>query len=423
VPRVRAAWTRVHVARRVLAYPNRRRVSQPPGLCKPSAFPRVSQRPPLRRHPCWSPLPRALTRFGPTPPSAALVPPSPFLPASTVSSTNRFAGLLRPASDPEVHRVSAHRRRMPATASALPHRRLPSRAFPFRGAAPASPRGPAPLSFSGNTGATSRPCSARKSVAATARGRTALLDALLGFPTWSPSGPRSLSHPANEVRGAPQTCASAGRSAGSIRASCATAARRPRPRRVRGGGIGGRRHRRATPPSDPTVCAAAGAASSPVCHTHGTSPKGSGPRRPASPSDARQRDGPEGARTAAASEVSMAPSRRVGTTAEAADPVCSPACREVGGRRRRGPRCRWVDQVSVCRPGSGDQREAPAPAWGREVPPTSRPQGSAWFAAGSHRCDTGAVPGVGGDVLQVLVRTSKNDPRIAPSVRRPCWPA
>jgi len=187
VPRVRAAWTCVRSARRVLACPNRRRVSQPPGLYKPSAFLRVSQRPPLRRHPCWSPLPRACARFGPTPPSARHVPPSPFLPASTVSSTNRFAGLLRPASDPEVHRVATHRRRMPATASALSHRCSPSRAFPFREAVPASPRGLAPLSFFGNADATSRPCSARKSVAATTRGRSALLDALLGFPTWSPS--------------------------------------------------------------------------------------------------------------------------------------------------------------------------------------------------------------------------------------------
>jgi hypothetical protein len=98
-------------------------------------------------------------------PSAVHVPPLPFLPASTVCSTNRFAGLLRPASDPEVHRVAAPRGRMPATASALSLRCLPSRAFPFREAVPASPRVLAPLSFFGNADATTRPCSARKSVA------------------------------------------------------------------------------------------------------------------------------------------------------------------------------------------------------------------------------------------------------------------
>ena len=119
-----------------------------------------------------------------------LVPPAPFLTASTASSTARFAGLLHPASDPEVHRVSTPWRRMPAITSALSHRCPPSRAFPFREAVPASPRGLAPLSFPGNAGATTRPCSARKSVTAAARGRTALLDALLGFPSWSPTRTR-----------------------------------------------------------------------------------------------------------------------------------------------------------------------------------------------------------------------------------------
>jgi hypothetical protein len=55
--------------------------------------------------------------------------------------------LLHPASDREVHRVSAPRRRMPAVTSALPHRCTPSRAFPFREAVHASPRGLAPLPF------------------------------------------------------------------------------------------------------------------------------------------------------------------------------------------------------------------------------------------------------------------------------------
>ena len=48
-------------------------------------------------------------------------------------------------------------------------------------------------------------------------------------------------------------------------------------------------------------------------------------------------------------------------------------------------------------------------------PPGSRPRRIAATQAPSRAS--------GGDVLQVLVRTSKNDPRIAPSVRRPCWPA
>jgi len=108
-----------------------------------------SQRPPLHRRRCWHPLPRAEARIGLTPPGAMLVPPSPFLTASTVSSTSSFAGLLHPASDREVHRVSTPWRRMPAIASALSRRCQPSRAFPFREAVPASPRGLAPLSFPG----------------------------------------------------------------------------------------------------------------------------------------------------------------------------------------------------------------------------------------------------------------------------------
>lgn len=128
----------------------------------------------------------------------------------------------------------------------------------------------------------------------------------------------------------------------------------------------------------------------------GRRPPGLDPRRPASPSDTRQHDSPEGARTAAASEVSKALLRRVGTTAEAIDPFCSPAFREVGGRRRGGPRCRWVDQVWVRLPGSGDQSEAPAPAWGRELPPTVTSPGIRRAAVAPHRCDTSADPSVGG---------------------------
>ena len=121
----------------------------------------------------------------------------------------------------------------------------PSRAFPFREAVPASPRVLAPLSFSGNAGATSRPCSARKSVAATARGRTALLDALLGFPTWSPARTR---HPPKR----PRTDDDEGRQGPvqdgpirqRVRESGATGARRPRPHLLRGGGRSERHPRR-----------------------------------------------------------------------------------------------------------------------------------------------------------------------------------
>lgn len=187
VPRGRAVWTGVRTTRRVLAHPIRRRLSQPPGSYKPSAFHRVLSKTSSPSASLLGPLPRAEARIGPAPPGALLVPPPPFLTASTASSTSRFAGLSHPATDPEVHRVSTPWRRMPAITSALSHRCLPSRAFPFREAVPASPRGLAPLSFPGNAGATTRPCSARKSVTAAARVRTALLDALLGFPAWSPT--------------------------------------------------------------------------------------------------------------------------------------------------------------------------------------------------------------------------------------------
>lgn len=131
MPRVRASRTEVRIARRVPAssavgdaFRSR------PARIEPSAFHRVSQRPPLRRQPCWSPLPRACARFGPASPDAALVPPTPFLPASTASSSCRFAGLLRPASDPGVHRVATLRRRMPATTQRFPTDACPSELLP-----------------------------------------------------------------------------------------------------------------------------------------------------------------------------------------------------------------------------------------------------------------------------------------------------
>lgn len=72
-------------------------------------------------------------------------------------------------------------------ASTLPHRCPPSRAFPSREVSPASPREPAPLPFVGDADPTTRPCSARESVTTTDRVRSAPPDALLGFPSWSPT--------------------------------------------------------------------------------------------------------------------------------------------------------------------------------------------------------------------------------------------
>jgi len=59
--------------------------------------------------------------------------------------------------------------------------------------------------------------------------------------------------------------------------------------------------------------------------------------------------------------------RRVGSPAEADDPSCSTAFREVGGSCRWGPRCQWVDQVSVRLPGSGDRSEGPRIGEAKEV--------------------------------------------------------
>jgi len=76
---------------------------------------------------------------------------------------------------------------MPAAVSTLSHRCLPSRAFPSREASPASPRDAAPLPFVGDADPATRPCSARESVTASDRFRSAPPDALLGFPFWSPA--------------------------------------------------------------------------------------------------------------------------------------------------------------------------------------------------------------------------------------------
>lgn len=76
-----------------------------------------------------------------------------------------LAGLLHPAADHEVHRVSC-----PAVPPTGPIRTVltdatPSRAFPSRTASTASPQPVAPSSFTGCARSTSRPCSTRESVA------------------------------------------------------------------------------------------------------------------------------------------------------------------------------------------------------------------------------------------------------------------
>lgn len=343
-----------------------------PARTKPSAFPRVSQRAPLHRRPCWRPLPRALTRFGTAPPGATLVPPTPFLTASTASSAHRFAGLLRPASDPEVHRVAAHQRRMPAITSALSHRCPPSRAFPFREAVPASPRGLAPLSFPGNAGATSRPCSARKSVTAAARGRTALLDALLGFPTWSPT--RTRLPPACPRRAAMRGAEGprlTGRSGGRVRDASATAVRGLRPHRVRGGGRKGS----ASPP--PTMPGSRPSAPPPErcprrSFLEGRSSSRVGPAAPRGSIGCWPAPLARRARAAAASELSKVPPPR-GVDRACSRSLCSAAFREVGGRRRgvHVP-SGLIGSRSVAR-GRAIRAKTPALARRRKVPPNVSP--------------------------------------------------
>lgn len=308
MPRVRASWTEVRIARRVPAssavgdaFRSR------PARIEPSAFHRVSQRPPLRRQPCWSPLPRACARFGPTSPDAALVPPAPFLPASTASSSCRFAGLLRPASDPGVHRVATLQRRMPATTSAFSHRCLPFRASPSREAVLASPRVHAPLSFNGNAAATSRPCSARESVATKVRGRTPSPDALLGFPAWSPTRTCELIHPRTDgqshqgsARTQTDPVASSTRSVPPPPEGSDHTERTGKER-------SGRHHCRATIPADqrpsetpPKQCPRRSALRT-------TSSSRANPAAPREVIGSCRHDSPEGARTASASELSMVP--------------------------------------------------------------------------------------------------------------------
>ncbi len=283
VPRVRAAWTCVRVARRVLAYPNRRRVSQPPGLYKPSAFPRVlkdllsvdtpagvhsrglspasARRLPAPRsfRPRRSSRPR---RFPPPTGSRACCVPHPTLRFTGFPRTDDAC--LRPpprfptsACPPELF---PSEERSPRHREALPPCRSP--------ATPARLRGLVPL---GNPWQ-----------------RRLVAEPHCSMLSWaSPLGAPADHAPSGTPQKGSERCAtnlrSAGRSAGSIRASCATAAQRPRPRRVRGGGTSGRRHRRAALPIEPTVCAAAEAASSPVCPRPGDVAQGVEPAAPREP--------------------------------------------------------------------------------------------------------------------------------------------
>lgn len=138
----------------------------PPGRLKPGAFHRVLQRPPLRRHDRWCPLPRAGAHFGGSVPTDPRVPPSWFLTTLTASSTFGGVSLLHPTADHEVHRVlcSAVPSQGPVDEHASPMF-TPSRAFPSPTADPTSPphRAPSPLRAAARP--TSRPSSAGESVA------------------------------------------------------------------------------------------------------------------------------------------------------------------------------------------------------------------------------------------------------------------
>jgi hypothetical protein len=95
----------------------------------------------------------------------------------------RFAGLLHPAADPGVHRVSRYVRRVPATSWPFPTGATPSRAFPSRDSRAHVTVGRAPSSSPHLAmRPTSRPCSVGESVAQSTRCRAGALEALLGFP-------------------------------------------------------------------------------------------------------------------------------------------------------------------------------------------------------------------------------------------------
>jgi len=131
------------------------------------------------------PLPDGLPSLGTRLPVPVLVPPLPFLPASTVFSARSFAGLFHPATGPEVRPVSDlphHRPRAsplgapdPSIFPGAPF--TPFRAFPSSSAAPRH-RGPCLLIIFSMI---SRLYSSDESVVSTPRCRWTGPDALLGF--------------------------------------------------------------------------------------------------------------------------------------------------------------------------------------------------------------------------------------------------
>lgn len=184
---------------------------------------------------------------------------------------------------------------------------LPFRASPSREAVLASPRVLAPLSFNGNAAATSRPCSARESVATKVRGRTPSPDALLGFPAWSPTRTCEPIHPRTDGPVAPGICANADRSGGQSTRSVPPPPEGSDHTERTGKERSGRHHCRATMPADQR----------PSATPPKQCPRRSAPRttssslaNPAAPREVIGRcrhDSPEGARTASASELSMVP--------------------------------------------------------------------------------------------------------------------
>jgi len=165
-----------------------------PALDEPSCLPQGSQRPPLRQHPTGVHSHGLAPASARALPARELVPSSPFLPVSTASSTDGSVGLLHPTADPGVHRVSAYRRRMPATPPRVLTDARPPELFPPEKSSPRHHGSCAPLPFADDR---RRDFEAllrsgiRSDVDAWPR-RTARCSP--GLPTWSPPRPRTLRH-------------------------------------------------------------------------------------------------------------------------------------------------------------------------------------------------------------------------------------
>jgi hypothetical protein len=126
--------------------------------------------------PCIVPKDSAWRRgaiFGPGLPRPGLVPPLPFLPASTVCSTWHFAGLLHPAADPGVRHVSglSSRGAVPDFSS-----RRSGGAVPVSGRSPVAPEGTA----------VSRPSADHAALCARPRGIVLAFAARLAFVSLGP---------------------------------------------------------------------------------------------------------------------------------------------------------------------------------------------------------------------------------------------